>query len=418
MKLNIKGIKLTKSQEELYKYATDNTTKYIIANWSRQSGKSTIVSLLCIKWLTMKDEEVIYVTPTYSLAKKIYSNIIKLLPQELISKSNSSDLIIESVTGSRLLFFSAESGQAMRGNTATKLVIDEAAYCKEIIDGQSLYHNIIFPITKVKCNKILLISTPRGKEGFYYELVQRAIANEKGFKYLKKTIYDDALITKEEIDELKRTYPPIAFKCEFEGEFISNALSIFDDYDDLFNNNVCEIYNGYCGIDLSTVGTDNTILTFINNKNEVVQYNIKGDLDARYNEMASIVNKYSPKAIYIEQNSIGEPIYNELKKLIKKKEILNKWSTTNESKKDIINNLQVLISNMNISFNKNNTLLKSELGTFTYKLTKNGNITFAAMDGFHDDTIMSLAMALQAKEDFKFTNNVTFAKASQIRKMI
>lgn len=418
MKLNIKGIKLTKSQEELYKYATDNTTKYIIANWSRQSGKSTIVSLLCIKWLTMKDEEVIYVTPTYSLAKKIYSNIIKLLPQELISKSNSSDLIIESVTGSRLLFFSAESGQAMRGNTATKLVIDEAAYCKEIIDGQSLYHNIIFPITKVKCNKILLISTPRGKEGFYYELVQRAIANEKGFKYLKKTIYDDALITKEEIDELKRTYPPIAFKCEFEGEFISNALSIFDDYDDLFNNNVSEIYSGYCGIDLSTVGTDNTILTFINNKNEVVQYNIKGDLDTRYNKMASIVNKYSPKAIYIEQNSIGEPIYNELKKLIKKKEILNKWSTTNESKKDIINNLQVLISNKNISFNKNNTLLKSELGTFTYKLTKNGNITFAAIDGFHDDTIMSLAMALQAKEDFKFTNNVTFAKASQIRKMI
>lgn len=418
MKLNIKGIKLTKSQEELYKYATDNTTKYIIANWSRQSGKSTIVSLLCIKWLTMKDEEVIYVTPTYSLAKKIYSNIIKLLPQELISKSNSSDLIIESVTGSRLLFFSAESGQAMRGNTATKLVIDEAAYCKEIVDGQSLYHNIIFPITKVKCNKILLISTPRGKEGFYYELVQRAIANEKGFKYLKKTIYDDSLITKEEIDELKRTYPPIAFKCEFEGEFISNALSIFDDYDDLFNNNVSEIYNGYCGIDLSTVGTDNTILTFINNKNEVVQYNIKGDLDAKYNDMAKIVNKYSPKAIYIEQNSIGEPIYNELKKLIKKKEILNKWSTTNESKKDIINNLQVLISNKNISFNKNNTLLKSELGTFTYKLTKNGNITFAAIDGFHDDTIMSLAMALQAKEDFKFTNNVTFAKASQIRKMI
>jgi hypothetical protein len=418
MKLNIKGIKLTKSQEELYKYATDNTTKYIIANWSRQSGKSTIVSLLCIKWLTMKDEEVIYVTPTYSLAKKIYSNIIKLLPQELISKSNSSDLIIESVTGSRLLFFSSESGQAMRGNTATKLVIDEAAYCKEIIDGQSLYHNIIFPITKVKCNKILLISTPRGKEGFYYELVQRAIANEKGFKYLKKTIYDDSLITKEEIDELKRTYPPIAFKCEFEGEFISNALSIFDDYDDLFNNNVSEIYSGYCGIDLSTVGTDNTILTFINNKNEVVQYNIKGDLDTRYNKMASIVNKYSPKAIYIEQNSIGEPIYNELKKLIKKKEILNKWSTTNESKKDIINNLQVLISNKNISFNKNNTLLKSELGTFTYKLTKNGNITFAAIDGFHDDTIMSLAMALQAKEDFKFTNNVTFAKASQIRKMI
>lgn len=114
MKLNIKGIKLTESQQELYKYATDNKTKYIIANWSRQSGKTTIVTLLCLKWLTMKMQEIIYITPTYSLAKKIYSNIVKLLPEELITKSNSSDLIIESINGSRLLFFSAESGQAIR----------------------------------------------------------------------------------------------------------------------------------------------------------------------------------------------------------------------------------------------------------------------------------------------------------------
>lgn len=114
MKLNIKGIKLTESQQELYNFATDNQTKYIIANWSRQSGKTTIVILLCLKWLTMKEQEIIYITPTYALGKKIYSNIMKLLPEELIRKSNSSDLIIESINGSRLLFFSAESGQAIR----------------------------------------------------------------------------------------------------------------------------------------------------------------------------------------------------------------------------------------------------------------------------------------------------------------
>jgi replicative superfamily II helicase len=114
MNLNITGIKLTSSQKELWRYANDNHHKYIIANWSRQSGKSTIVSLLCIKWLAMKEQEIIYITPTYSLAKKIYSNIIKLLPEEMVLKSNSSDLIIESILKSRLVFFSAESGQAIR----------------------------------------------------------------------------------------------------------------------------------------------------------------------------------------------------------------------------------------------------------------------------------------------------------------
>ena len=114
MNINIKGIKLTNSQKELWKYANDKETKYILANWSRQSGKSTIVSLLCIQWLTQKEQEIIYITPTYSLAKKIYSNVIKLIPTEILVKSNSSDLIIETITKSRLVFFSAESGQAIR----------------------------------------------------------------------------------------------------------------------------------------------------------------------------------------------------------------------------------------------------------------------------------------------------------------
>lgn len=114
MKINIKGIKLTNSQKELWKYANNKETKYILANWSRQSGKSTIVSLLCIQWLTQKEQEIIYITPTYSLAKKIYSNVIKLIPTEILVKSNSSDLIIETITKSRLVFFSAESGQAIR----------------------------------------------------------------------------------------------------------------------------------------------------------------------------------------------------------------------------------------------------------------------------------------------------------------
>ena len=141
-------------------------------------------------------------------------------------------------------------------------------------------------------------------------------------------------------------------------------------------------------------------------------------MDEKYKQIADIINKYKPKGIYIEQNSIGEPIYNEIRKLINRKETLNKWSTTNESKKDIINNLQVQIANKNITFNKDNNLLKSELGTFTYKLTKSGNITFNALDGFHDDTVMSLAIALQAKEDFKYTNNICFGKRNIPKKLI
>ena len=77
-----------------------------------------------------------------------------------------------------------------------------------------------------------------------------------------------------------------------------------------------------------------------------------------------------------------------------------------------------MIMNDEISFNNDNKLLYSELGTFTYKLTKNGNITYAAIPSAHDDTITSLGMAIQAKEDFKYTNNITFAKRNIVKKLI
>ena len=67
------------------------------------------------------------------------------------------------------------------------------------------------------------------------------------------------------------------------------------------------------------------------------------------------------------------------------------------------------IANNEIHFEPDNKLLYSELGTFTYHLTKTGNITYAAVDGKHDDTVTSLGIAMQCKEDFKYIGkNNTF----------
>lgn len=263
-----------------------------------------------------------------------------------------------------------------------------------------------------------MISTPFSTTGFFYELCMRAIKGEEGYIFIKRTIYDDALISPAEIEELKKGYPELAWRTEFLCEFMTNALSVFPDYEKCFKEYQFENNNIYCGIDLSTVGDDNTIITFINNKNQTLQFNIKGDLDNKYKQIADILNKYNPVATYIEVNSIGEVMYNEIRKLLKHKDTFHKFTTTNDSKKEYVNKLSVLIMNDNIEFEKENKLLYSELGTFTYKLTKNGNITYAAIPTAHDDTITSLGMAIQSKEDFKYTNNVMFAKRNIAKKLI
>ena len=409
MKVNIKGIKLTESQRLIYNAANDNEHRIVMCNLSRQQGKTTVVMLLCMKWLTEKNQDIIYFTPTFTLAKRIYNNIMKMLPLQFVRKANASDLFIEAINGSQLRFFSGEAAQAARGSNCTKLVIDEAAYIKQEIDGQDFYYNIVLPLTKVHCDKIVMISTPKSTFGFYHDLCMQAISGERDdMIYIKRTIYQDSLIKPEEIEELKKGYPPMAWKCEFECQFISNALSVFPNYDSCFD----ETYTtGKCwiGIDPSSVGEDNTILTVINEKNQVKQYKIDGELDSKYAQIAKLINHYTPIATYIENNSIGEVMANEIKKQLNRKSNFYTFSTTNESKKDYISLIAVAIANNEIHFEPDNKLLYSELGTFTYHLTKTGNITYAAVDGKHDDTVTSLGIAMQCKQDFKYTGkNNTF----------
>ena len=409
MKVNIKGIKLTESQRLIYNAANDKEHRIVMCNLSRQQGKTTVVMLLCMKWLTEKNQDIIYFTPTFTLAKRIYNNIMKMLPLQFVRKANASDLFIEAINGSQLRFFSGEAAQAARGSNCTKLVIDEAAYIKQEIDGQDFYYNIVLPLTKVHCDKIVMISTPKSTFGFYHDLCMQAISGEReDMIYIKRTIYQDSLIKPEEIEELKKGYPPMAWKCEFECQFISNALSVFPNYDSCFD----ETYTtGKCwiGIDPSSVGEDNTILTVINEKNQVKQYKIDGELDAKYAQIAKLINHYNPVATYIENNSIGEVMANEIKKQLNRKSNFYTFSTTNESKKDYISLIAVAIANNEIHFEPDNKLLYSELGTFTYHLTKTGNITYAAVDGKHDDTVTSLGIAMQCKQDFKYTGkNNTF----------
>lgn len=409
MKVNIKGIKLTESQRLIYNAANDKQHRIVMCNLSRQQGKTTVVMLLCMKWLTEKNQDIIYFTPTFTLAKRIYNNIIKMLPLQFVRKANASDLFIEAINGSQLRFFSGEAAQAARGSNCTKLVIDEAAYIKQEIDGQDFYYNIVLPLTKVHCDKIVMISTPKSTFGFYHDLCMQAISGERDdMIYIKRTIYQDSLIKPEEIEELKKGYPPMAWKCEFECQFISNALSVFPNYDSCFD----ETYTtGKCwiGIDPSSVGEDNTILTVINEKNQVKQYKIDGELDSKYAQIAKLINQYTPIATYIENNSIGEVMANEIKKQLTRKSNFYTFSTTNESKKDYISLIAVAIANNEIHFEPDNKLLYSELGTFTYHLTKTGNITYAAVDGKHDDTVTSLGIAMQCKQDFKYTGkNNTF----------
>ena len=161
----------------------------------------------------------------------------------------------------------------------------------------------------------------------------------------------------------------------------------------------------WIGIDLSADGQDETIVTRINEKGEIKQHKIEGSLDNKYREIANIINKVNPIATYIENNGIGAPMINEIRKLVRNRGKIYEWSTSNSSKEEIISNLAMLVTNKSIKFNDRE--LYSQFGTFICKITKTKKLSFAAQDGKKDDRIMSLAIALEARRRFKTINNLT-----------
>ena len=402
------NIRLNKPQQDMLALIEKN--KFVFAAMSRQIGKSVLCKVLCTKWLLEPNNEIGYVTPSLKLAKKFFNDLTGIIPESLLVKSNASDLILQSITGSTLYFYSAEQGNRIRGVTFDYLVLDEAAFYKEDTGANHIWYSILQPTIKVKGKKIVMVSTPNGQSGFWYDLIQKAIKGQKGYAYIKRTIYDDSMCT--DIEEIKNSTPDLMFRQEFLCEFIAGANSFFTGYHNCYDDTMTFNWNQplWAGIDWSSTGKDETIVTFINGLNQIIQYNIEGDLDSKYSQIASILNKYSLKGVYAEDNSIGSVMINELKKQMRQKNILKPFTTTNDSKTEIVTELALSLEKEELTYN--DLQLDRQLGAFGYSVSKTKKLTFEGK-GEHDDRVMSLAMALKAKKDMVYYSASNFAFAGR-----
>lgn len=411
MEINF-NIKMTEGQQIAWKTAHERDCKRLVMCYSRQSGKTILAEMLLIEHLMMQGKFSAYISPTFNLGRKVFKEIVRLLEGSgIISKANASTLTIETKIGSQLQFFSAEAYTAIRGFTVSGiLVIDEAAYIQDILpNGEEFWGNVVMPLTKARKPLVVMISTPCGKHGFFYDFYMRAMMGEKGLKAIKRTIYDDTLVTPEDIEDIKRSIPPKAFQQEFECEFLDSSLTFFEGFEACFDEMKYDTSGSeWIGIDLSANGADDTVVARVNSKGEFKVEKVSGTLDMKYQGIADIINRSKACVVYMEANGIGAPMINEVRKLVKGKDIVE-WMTTNASKEEIISDLAVRIANKEVKFDKEDVDLWAQLSTFVSKVTKGRRLTFAAMDGKHDDMVMAVAIALRARRDYGFRANRTYA---------
>lgn len=383
-----------KNQQKIHRAINEGSEKYYLLNIGRQFGKTLLAANQLLYWaLNNKGAKCAWVSPVYKQSKKVFGEVYKAFAKrpEIYRGVNQSDLLLEYVTGSTIQFFSAERYDNIRGFTFDYLVCDEFAFMDE-----KAWTEVLRATVLVKGKKVLLISTPKGKNHFY-NLYQFDGVNPQ-YKAFTMTSYDNPLIIPSEIDDAKATLPDHVFRQEYLAEFIDGGVSLFTDIQ--INNHPEETNRYFAGIDVGRAD-DYTVLTILNEKGQMVLCERWRQTEWNHitKAITSILEKYRPETL-IEVNSIGDAIYEMLINL-NPTMYIDPFVTTSKSKQDIIEQLMVANQEKNLTILDYNWLLK-ELEVFTYQYNpKSRTLKYSAPSGFHDDGVMSLAIAYQALKQYK-----------------
>lgn len=327
-----------------------------------------------------------WVSPVYKQSEKVFDEMVRAFDSSFI-KSNAQKLTIE-VNGSTIQFFSSERYDNIRGFTFDYLVCDEFAFMAE-----QAWTEVLRATVLVKGKKVLLISTPKGKNHFYNLFNLDGVNTQ--YKSFKMSSYD-GLADKNEIDGARFTLPEHIFKQEYLAEFVDNGSGVFTNI--IFNDKALVTSDCYAGIDLGRAD-DYTVLTILNDKGQMIycerwRHNTWQNI---INSMLPVLEKFRPY-VFIELNSIGDVIYEHIKKVY---DNIKPFITTAKTKPEAIESLQVAIQNGEFSM-INIEWLKKEFDVFTYVYNHTSRtIKYSAPQGFHDDGVMSCCIAYQCYKNYK-----------------
>jgi len=375
--------------------AINKPGKYFVVSIGRQFGKTLLGENQAIKWAVENNYKIGWVSPTYKQCKKVFKEITKALGNcALVTRINHSDLTIEFITGSSILFYSAEAYDTIRGETFDALICDEFAHFKP-----QAWDEVLKATVLVKGKKVLLLSTPSGKNQFY-NIFQLSNYNDN-YKSFYGTSYDNPFIDPEEIEDARRSLPEHIFRQEYLAEFLDNGSQVFRNIQECVKTAKKDATT-FAGLDLGRAN-DYTVLTMVNSKNQEIYSNRWRHMEwsAIINEVVKALDKYKPYTL-IEANGAQDAIYEQIRdKVSFNKAKVKPFITTQKSKQAIVEDLIVGFEEMQVGI-IGHDFQTAELEAFSYSYNvKTRTIKYSAPVGLHDDYVMSRAICSHAHKTMK-----------------
>lgn len=303
---------------------------------------------------------------------------------------NRTERLMEFPSGGRLAVYSADNDVALRGEAFDVVIVDEAAMVRE-----ETYTDVLLPTLADRDGRILLISTPKGRNWFWREWVRGQQDGRQVAAFQAPTaanpipsIRRAAALARERVSE--RTY-----RQEWLAEFVEDGGGVFRGVRRLATATVqpaADPDHAYViGVDWGRTH-DATVITVLDTTLKAVaalDRFTQTDYATQTTRLRAIWERFGRPAVFVEQNSMGGPL---LEQLSREGMSVRGFQTTAASKATIIDALALAFEREEIRILPDEGLI-AELEAFESQTLPSGAIRYTAPDGMHDDFVMSLAIA-------------------------
>jgi hypothetical protein len=202
--------------------------RQLILNCSRQSGKSSVSSVLGLHTALYQPEAtVLLLAPALRQAQELFRKIkttYTALSAAPCGVTTENALEYQFDNGSRILCLPGSNDATIRGFSAvTLLIVDEAS---RVVDA---LYQAIRPMLATSGGRIVLLSTPWGKRGFFFQEW-----SDGGPNWHRVEIPATACprIPAAFLEEERRSMPDMVFRSEYLCQFTETLDSVFA-YDDV-----------------------------------------------------------------------------------------------------------------------------------------------------------------------------------------
>lgn len=337
-----------------------------------------------------------FFAPTYKYAMEAWRTFKDFL-SSIIGKSNEQEMRLETVSGGVLEIWSLDKPDAGRSRKYHLVIVDEAGVVRNLSE---CWNAAIRPTLADYQGRAIIEGTPKGA-GDFARMFSKGMGEDSEWKSWRYKTIDNPCIQSSEIESARADMPEVIFQQEFEGV-----------PDDAGGNPFGLKAIGECvqaepstektaaiGVDLAR-SIDWTVATGLDRD---CRWTTRDRFQMSWNETKKrLVDIIEDKPALVDATGVGSPIVEELQE---KCPNVEGFVFTPTSKQQLMEMLQSSVHRQAVGIPDGDW--QAEMETFGYEYTRTG-VRYEAPQGYHDDCVCSLALAVRAVSTMPQVSPVIF----------